>query len=161
MHRMLGIRDGRGLVHSFLVDLGMVLLLGPLLFLATVLTWVMHWFQEFVLSPSRLPPDWVNSVPILFSLLLSTIMFYLGYRYVPYRRVRVGPALAGAVVASGLWEVAKQLFRLYIRRIGVYDQLYGPLGVLMACVMFVYYSAVVFTLGAAFVASLDRGRDPK
>ena len=57
-----------------------------------------------------------------------------------------GPALAGAVLASVLWEVAKQLFRLYIRNVGVYDQIYGPLGVLVAFVMFVYYSAIVFVL---------------
>jgi len=55
-------------------------------------------------------------------------MFYLAYRFVPRRRPRVGAALAGAVLASVLWEVAKQLFRLYVQEVGVYDQMYGPLG---------------------------------
>ena len=54
--------------------------------------------------------------------------------------------------------MAKQLFRLYIRQVGVYDQIYGPLGVLVAFVMFVYYSAIVFVFGAAYVASLDSRR---
>ena len=86
-------------------------------------------------------------------------MFYLGYRYVPRRHVRVGAALPGAIVASLLWELAKQLFSLYIRKIGIYDQIYGPLGVLVAFVMFVYYSAIVFVFGAAYVAALDaKGR---
>jgi uncharacterized BrkB/YihY/UPF0761 family membrane protein len=57
-----------------------------------------------------------------------------------------------------LWEIAKQLFRLYILRVGIYDQIYGPLSVLFAFVMFVYYSAVVFVLGAAYVASLEGRR---
>ena len=129
MHRMLGIRTGRNFVRNIVVDAGMVLLLGVLLFAVTVMTWV-----------------------------LSSIMFYLGYRYVPYRRVGVGPALAGGVVAGILWEIAKQLFRLYIRQVGVYDQIYGPFAVLIAFIMFVYYSAVVFVMGAAYVAALDARR---
>jgi len=96
---------------------------------------------------------------IAFSITLSTMMFYFGYRYVPRRRPRVGAALVGGLLAACLWEVAKQLFRVYIRKVGVYDQIYGPLGVLVAFVMFVYYSAIVFVFGAAYVAALDaKGR---
>jgi len=39
-------------------------------------------------------------------------------------------ALAGAILASLLWEVAKQLFRLYIQQVGIYNQIYGQLGIL-------------------------------
>jgi len=85
-------------------------------------------------------------------------MFYLVYRYLPDRRVRKGAALAGALLTSVLWEAAKQVFRLYIRRVGVYDQIYGPLGVLVAFVMFVYYTMIVFVLGAAYVAALEPRR---
>ena len=85
-------------------------------------------------------------------------MFYFAYRYVPRRRPRAWAALVGGVLAAILWEAAKQLFRVYIRKVGVYDQIYGPLGVLVAFVMFVYYSAIVFVFGAAYVASLDSRR---
>jgi membrane protein len=95
---------------------------------------------------------------VAFSVALSTAMFYMGYRYVPRRRPRPLSALVGGVLAGLLWEVAKQLFRLYIRKVGIYDQIYGPLGVLVAFVMFVYYSAVVFVFGAAYVAALDARR---
>src|SRR2546426_311744 len=72
-----------------------------------------------------------------------------------------GAALAGAVLASVLWEAAKQLFRLYVQQVGTYDQIYGPLGVLVAFVMFIYYSAIVFVFSGAFVAALDaRHRRP-
>jgi membrane protein len=155
MHRMLGIRGGRSFLRNLLVDAGMVLLLAGLLFVATVATWGLHWFLEFAPAPLQVPGPWDRRLTIGLSLALSAVMFYLGYRYVPYRRTRVGAALAGAVLASVLWEVAKQLFRLYIRQVGVYDQIYGPFGVLVAFVMFVYYSAVVFVLGAAYAAALD------
>jgi membrane protein len=155
MHRLLGIRAGRGFVRSFLVDTGMVVLLCVLLFAATVVTWVVQWFQDHLLELAPANLRWVPLIPVAFSVTLSAVMFYLGYRYVPIRHVHVLPALAGGILASLLWEVAKQLFRLYIRGVGVYDHFYGPLGVLIAVVMFVYYSAIVFVFGAAYVASLE------
>ncbi|MGH7279215.1 MAG: YihY/virulence factor BrkB family protein, partial [Candidatus Rokuibacteriota bacterium] len=156
IHRMLGVRAGGGYIHNFVVDAGLVLLLTVLLFAASSATWIFQWFQDFVVT--EVAPRWLYATSIGFSVGLSAIMFYLAYRYVPRRRPRIGPAVTGAVVASLLWEVAKQLFRLYIRRVGLYDQIYGPLGVLVAVVMFAYYSAIVFVFGAAYVASLDARR---
>ena len=158
LHRMLGVRVGGGYVSNLLLDSGMVLVLTVLLFASTSVTWLFQWFQDFVVRPSHVSRQWVYAITIAFSVTLSSLMFYFGYRYVPRRRPRMWTALVGGVLAGGLWEVAKQLFRLYIRNVGVYDQIYGPLGVLVAFVMFIYYSAIVFVFGAAYVASLDSRR---
>jgi membrane protein len=158
LHRMLGVRAGGGYFRNIIVDSGMVLLLTVLLFAASSVTWLFQWLQGFVLDPTLPGVRWFYGSTVAFSLLLSAMMFYLAYRYVPRRRPRVIAAVAGAVLASVLWEVAKQLFRLYIKKVGLYDQIYGPFGVLIAFVMFVYYSAIVFTFGAAYVASLDSRR---
>ena len=158
LHRLMGLKSGRGVVRGFAIDAGMVILLGVLLFAITAITWAFYWFQVFVLAPANMPADWLSALTLAFSLTLSMVMFYLGYRYVPVRHMRAGPALAGSLVATVLWEIAKQLFGLYIREFGVYDQIYGPLGVLVAFVMFVYYSAIVFVVGGAYAASLDAVR---
>jgi membrane protein len=155
LHRLMGLKSGRGFVRGLAIDAGMVMLLGVLLFALTAITWGFYWLQVIVLKPANLPAGGLSALTLGFSLALSMIMFYLGYRYVPVRHMRAGPALAGALVATLLWEIAKQLFRLYIREFGVYDQIYGPLGVLVAFVMFVYYSAIVFVVGGAYAASLD------
>jgi YihY family inner membrane protein len=157
LHRMLGVRAAGGWMRNFLLDAGLVLVLTVLLFLASSVTWLFQWSQELLL-PATARRRWADLTTLGFSVMLSTIMFYLGYRYVPRRRPPVAAALAGAVLASMLWEAAKQLFRLYIRQVGVYDQLYGPFGFLIAFVMFVYYSAVVFVFAAAYVAALDARR---
>lgn len=154
MHRMLGVRGQRHPIRYMLVDALMALLLGPLLLGAAAITWTVRWFEQLV----RTPAGWIDNVSLGLSLGLSAAMFYLAYRYVPAPRVRTIAALSGAVLASVLWEGAKQLFRLYVRRFGLYDQIYGPLSVLVVFVMFVYYSAVVFVLGAAWVAALDARR---
>ena len=158
LHRMLGVRSGGGYVSNLLLDSGMVLILTVLLFASTSVTWLFQWFQEFIVKPRHVGWHWAYAITIGFSVTLSTMMFYFGYRYVPRRRPRIWAALVGGLLAGMLWEVAKQLFRLYIRKVGIYDQIYGPLGVLVAFVMFVYYSAIVFVFGAAYVASLDARR---
>jgi len=153
-----GARAPGQFLRNLALDAGLVLLLTMLLFLTSVVTAIFQWFQEYFLEAIGVPWVWLYWTAVGFSLVLSTAMFYFGYRYVPRRRPRQSAALVGAIVSALLWEVAKQLFRLYIRRVGVYDQIYGPLAVLVAFVMFVYYTCIVFVFGAAYVASLDTRR---
>jgi membrane protein len=155
LHRMLGYRGGGSLLRNLARDTLMVLMLSALLFFSTAVAWAVQWFEEFFLEPRDPSGLWVARVSLGFSMILSAVIFFFGFFYVPQRRVRLGAALSGAILASVLWEIAKQLFRLYIRRVGWYDQIYGPLAVLFAFVMFVYYSAVVFVFSAAWVAALD------
>lgn len=157
IHRVLGVRAG-GFLGNFARDAVMVLLLSVLLFVGTVATWIVEWIQGFVLEPAHVSRQWIEAAWVLFSLTVSTLTLYLSYRHLPRRRIRTGAALSGAVLASLLWEVAKRLFRIYVRNVAVYGQVYGPLGVLFAFVMFVYYSCVVFVLGACYVASMDARR---
>jgi len=157
LHRLLGVRSDGGFVRNLARDSAMAVVLSALLFAVSTVTWLYHWFRALAVNALPVPPGFgLGGLPL--SLALSTLMFFLAYRYVPRRRVGVGAALAGAVLASLLWEIAKQLFRLYIQTVSLYNQIYGPLGVLVAFVMFVYYSAVVFVLSGAFVAALDARR---
>lgn len=159
LHQMLGVKTAGGYVSNFLRDLGMVLVLTVMLFAASSMTWLFQWFQqEFVVKSAAGAPRWLYWVTVGFSVSLSTVMFYFAYRFVPRRRPRAWAAVIGALLAAILWEVAKQAFRVYIRQIAVYDQIYGPLSVLVVFVMFVYYSASVFVFGAAYMASLDSRR---
>jgi len=158
LHRMLGVKAGGQYLRNLLLDAGLVLLLTVLLFAASSVTWVFQWFQEVFFEALRVPSIWWYWTTGAFSVTLSAIMFYFAYHYVPRRRPSVVASLIGAVLAAMLWEFAKQLFGFYIRRFGVYDQIYGPFGVLVAFVMFAYYTSIVFVFGAAYVASLDARR---
>ena len=158
LDRILGVKRGRGYFKGMLFDTLMVFVIGILFLAALGVTDLFAWFKVFVFRPAQMPPEWIQYMSIGLGLGLSTAMFYLLYHYLPHRWIPRGAALAGALLASALWEAAKQLFRLYIVTVGVYDQIYGPLGALVAFVMFVYYSAIVFILGAEYVGALERGR---
>jgi membrane protein len=157
MHRLLGVKDRGNFVRNMTVDGALVLVLSALVFAATAVTWTFDWFREVVLNQVAVSRLWVESASVGLSLALSGTMFFLAYRHLPRRRVRVGPALGGAVLATLLWEIAKRLFGMYIRRIGFYHLVYGPLGALVAFAMVIYYAAFVFVLGAAYVAALEGG----
>ena len=157
LHRLLAVKSESGVVRNLVRDGAMALLLSTLLFTVSTVTWLYHWFRALAVNTLPVPPGFgLGGLPL--SLALSTAMFFLAYRYLPHRRIGIGPALAGAILASLLWEIAKQLFRLYIQEVSLYNQIYGPLSVLVAFVMFVYYSAIVFVLSGAFVAALDARR---
>jgi len=157
LNRVLGVR-GRSFLRGMLFDIGMIFVIG-VLFLATIAaTTIFAWFKTFVFTPVGVPGYWVEWMSVGLGLVFSTAMYFVIYRFFPHRRIFWGAALAGALLASLLWELAKHLLRLYIAEFGFYDQIYGPLGILVAFIMFVYYSAVVFVLGAEFVAVLERGR---
>lgn len=149
-----GLRGGPGFLRGMLKDVLMVLAMGVLFLGSIVISDVFGWLKILLFQTVAMPSEWLRPWSLLLALAISTAFFFVPYRYFPHRRVPAGAALAGAVLAAVLWEAAKQLFRWYILSFGVYDKVYGPLGVLVALSMFAYYSGVVFILGAEFAAAL-------
>jgi membrane protein len=95
---------------------------------------------------------------LFLAIVLNAVLFGTVYRFVPIQRIPWSCLLTGSVTAAVLWEIAKQLFRLYIERVGVYSAVYGSLGVTIALIMWVYYSAVVFVVGANVIRVLEERR---
>ena len=151
-----GFRGGPGFLRGLLRDMVMVVAMGMLFLGSLVISDVFGWLKILLFETLGMPSPWTRSWSLALALAFSTAFFFVPYRYFPHRRVPAGAALAGALLAAVLWEAAKQLFRWYILSFGVYDQVYGPLGVLVALAMFAYYSGVVFILGAEFAAALMR-----
>jgi membrane protein len=152
-----GFRGGPGFLRGLVRDMVMVVAMGVLFLGSLLISDIFGWLKLLLLPTVGMPSQWIRSWSLALALALSTLFFFVPYRYFPHRRVPVGAALAGALLAAVLWETAKQLFRWYILSFGVYDQVYGPLGVLVALAMFAYYSGVVFILGAEFAAALMKG----
>ncbi len=158
LNEVFGFTQGPGLVHEMLKDLLLLFVMGVLFLASTVIPDLLGWLEIVLMVPVGMPPEWIRSAFIALAVGFNTALFFIAYRYFPHQKVPVGAALAGALLASVLWEAAKQLFRWYILTLGVYDKIYGPLGALVALSMFAYYSGIVFVLGAEFAAALRAGR---
>jgi membrane protein len=79
--------------------------------------------------------------------LFLAAMFFAIYRYLPARRVRWQTALVASLFTSVLFEVAKQLFSVFVSRFDTASVYTGALAAIVIVVVWVYYSAIVFILG--------------
>jgi membrane protein len=92
---------------------------------------------------------WISQISVvLLPLVLGIGMFFLTYKIIPNRKVSYRGALIGALCASGLWEVAKFLFDVYIKHYGNFQKMYGSFATIVVMLIWVYYSAYILLIGA-------------
>ncbi len=146
------VRDGRGVIRGKLFDLKMMFL-SSLFFLATVLvTSVFSLLKKISAQPLATKLQYLGAreeaVSILLAFFFTLCLFFCLYKYVPFRKIKTSTALFSALGAGILWELAKHGFRFYLLKFADVSQVYGPFGLLFVLVLWVYYSCIIFILGA-------------
>jgi membrane protein len=81
--------------------------------------------------------------------LLIIAAFMLIYMLVPNTRVRMGPALAGAVVAGVLWQTAGWAFGAFVVNSAKYTAIYSAFASLVMFMIWVYVAWLVLLIGAS------------
>jgi membrane protein len=99
------------------------------------------------------------------AVILASLTFTLLYIILPNRRVSLGPAALGAVIAAALWELAKIGFnRLMVAAQG-YQPVYGSTAKLVVALVWLYVTSALILLGAHLAAGVqlraERGRQAK
>ncbi|MFC2161181.1 YihY/virulence factor BrkB family protein [Acidobacteriota bacterium] len=85
---------------------------------------------------------------VLGDLAVITFFFALSYRFLSFRKLKFKDALIGGFVAAVLWEILRNIYGLYISSIDRYFILYGTVGSIVFLLIWIYYSVLVFLLGA-------------
>ncbi|HKQ28083.1 MAG TPA: YihY/virulence factor BrkB family protein [Burkholderiales bacterium] len=80
---------------------------------------------------------------------MVTVMFALIYKIIPRVRIQWRDVWIGAAVTAGLFAVGKFLIGLYLGKSSVASA-FGAAGSLVVMMVWVYYSAQIFLLGAEF-----------
>jgi membrane protein len=96
--------------------------------------------------------DWqslVTIVNVVLSYVLTTMVFAMIYKVMPRVKVAWTDVLIGATVTGLLFTIGKSLIGLYIGRSGL-TSVFGAAGSLVMAMVWVYYSAQIFLLGAEF-----------
>jgi membrane protein len=130
---------------SFAVVLGIGFLLTVSLIMSTALTALGAYLERRY----HLPVTLLHALNILVSFLLVTLLFAFIYRLLPDVRLAWRDVFLGGVVTSVLFGVGKTLIGFYLVRSGAASP-YGAAGSLVMLLSWVYYSALVFLLGAEF-----------
>jgi membrane protein len=151
-------RRGRPLGQAFAMY-WMILTLGPILVGTSIAV------SSYILSLRLLAPEMLFGLGYLLlrllPFLLSVLAFWLVYTVVPTCRVKVMHALAGALLAAILFELAKRGFALYITHIPTYQAIYGALATIPILFVWVYLSWLVVLLGAELTACLGEYQRPE
>lgn len=100
----------------------------------------------------------VAAVGYMATTAISTLLFLLAYTVVPNTRVKIMPALAGAVFAALLWEAGKWGFSEYIHFSTGLTRLYGSLALVPLFLLWVYVTWVIVLFGLNFSYYLQYGR---
>ncbi len=130
---------------SFAMVLGIGFLLLVSLMISAFLAAAGRFFGGFLPVP--------GTVLELFHLFVSfvgvTLLFALIYKVVPDIHIEWNDVWIGAAVTSLLFSIGKFLIGLYLGKAGI-GSTYGAAGSLVVVLVWVYYSAMIFFLGAEF-----------
>ncbi|HEV8633037.1 MAG TPA: YihY/virulence factor BrkB family protein [Chloroflexota bacterium] len=142
--------DTRGFVQRLLLVFGIMFGVGGMLILSLVVTAVMNWLGHFSLfgfGPFQGSILWTIATGLV-GIVFSFGMFLILYRLAPTQPFRFSELVPGALLAGFLFELAKQGFVIYVTQFSNYEEAYGPIGAVMALMMWSYFSALIMLLGA-------------
>lgn len=144
-----------------LLSFGVILGVGFLLAVSLVLSAAISALGEFWrgrLGDAAIVLQTLNTVA---GFVVTAALFALIYKVLPRAQLRWRDVITGAAITAALFAVGKLLIGLYIGH-AAFMSSFGAAGTLIAVIVWVYYSAQIFLLGAEFTyqVALRNGLPP-
>lgn len=140
---ILGMLRNRTLAFAMVLAIGLFLLMSVAI--NTILAGLGRYFEWYL--PTS---EWIlQSGIFIVSFTVFTLLFGTIYKILPEVPNTWGDVWPGAVVTSLLFTIGKLLIGLYLGKTGT-TSAYGAAGSLVIILIWVYYSAQIFFLGAEF-----------
>jgi membrane protein len=137
------------IVRSRILSVGLILGVGFLLMVSLIvsagLAALGAWLGGFMVQWQVILP----ALDLVLSLGLTTVLFAMIYKYVPREDIAWGDVWIGGLVTACLFSVGKLVIGLYLGRSSL-NSAYGAAGSIMVLLLWIYYSAQIFLLGAEF-----------
>lgn len=89
----------------------------------------------------------VKVLGFLATVAISTLLLTIFYSRIPNTRVKLRPAIAGAVVAAILWEAGKWGFTQYVSYSSNYARFYGSLALIPLFMLWIYVTWLIVLFG--------------
>lgn len=80
--------------------------------------------------------------------IIAFVSFYIVYLLLPQKKLRQKVVLVSAIVAAIFWQIANQLFGIYISHAITLKSIYGTYSLVIVVAIWIYYTSVVFIVGA-------------
>ncbi len=138
-----------GLVRSRLLSFGMILAIGFLLIVSLVVSAALAALGKWW---GALFGGWeilLQALNLVVSFATITVLFAFIYKLLPRVKVAWRDVWVGAAVTSLMFTIGKFAIGLYLGKTDVSSG-FGPAGSIVVVLVWVYYSAQIFLLGAEF-----------
>jgi membrane protein len=137
------------LLRRRILTFGILLAVAFLLLVSLTISAFISALQSFWITRSdELEMAW-QAINFVVSFVIIAGLFALLFKWLPRVSVAWGDVIIGAVFTALLFNLGKFLIGLYIGKTGVVSG-FGAAGSVIAMVLWVYYSAQIFLLGAEF-----------
>ena len=137
------------LLRRRILTFGMLLAVAFLLLVSLTISAFISALQFLWITRSgELEMAW-QAINFAVSFIIITGLFAVLFKWLPRVSVAWGDVIIGAVFTALLFNLGKFLIGLYIGKTGVVSG-FGAAGTVIAMILWVYYSAQIFLLGAEF-----------
>jgi membrane protein len=137
------------LVRARAASLGLVAALGFLLLVSLVISALISALADYINARLPFGALVLHLLHFVMSFALISVLVAAIYKVLPDAKLTWRDVLIGAVVTALLFNLGKSLIGLYLAHSAMASS-YGAAGALIVILMWVYYSAQIFLLGAEF-----------
>ncbi len=131
------------------LSIGMVLGVGFLLLVSLVASAVLAAFGGWLGNHFPGLEILLPIINLLVGFLMTVTLFALIYKYIPQESIAWSDVWIGATVTAVLFTIGKTMIGVYLGR-SSFNSAYGAAGSLVVLLLWIYYSAQIFLLGAEF-----------
>src|SRR5258708_7636251 len=138
-----------GFVRQRFISFAMVLAIGFLLVVSLAASALLTTFTQFTSDLLGTTAFLAHALDLVVSFVFVTALFAMIYKFLPDVRIEWSDVIVGAALTSLLFTIGKILIGIYLGTSGV-TSTYGAAGSLITVLLWVYYSSLIFFLGAEF-----------
>jgi membrane protein len=157
--RAIAPRGVYGWLRSRILSIGLILALGFLLLVSLTVSTAVAALRRFIASFYSELVVLTAVLDFVITLAMVTGLIALIYRYLPVRRMAWKPILWGALATALLFQLGRWGISVYLAR-STQPTAFGAAASFAALLLWLYYSAQIFLLGAEFTACLGGSRKP-
>jgi len=136
-------------IRARVLSVGMVLGVGFLLLVSLLTSAALAAFGGWLGASLPQLKIALPMADLLVSFGMTVLLFAMIYRYVPREAIPWGDVWIGATVTALLFTIGKYLIGVYLGK-SSFNSAYGAAGSLIVLLLWIYYSAQIFLLGAEF-----------
>jgi len=142
-------RDIWGFVRQRFISFGLVLGIGFLLLVSLAVSALLTGLSRFIGDLFGASAFVAHAFDFVVSLIFVTALFAMIYKILPDVNIEWRDVWIGAALTSFLFSIGKIIIGMYLGSTGVTSP-YGAAGSLITILLWVYYSSLIFFLGAEF-----------